>query len=75
MIKARNVSHVGHAYEPIALPLEKGLPRGILFVCVHNSARSQMAEAFAKRILPPSALAFSAGSQPTQINPYAQWMM
>ena len=36
----------------------------ILFLCVANSARSQMAEAIAKRILPPSIDVKSAGSRP-----------
>ena len=44
---------------------------GILFVCVANSARSQMAEGFA-RFLGPSAIAvFSAGSTPQTVNPHA----
>jgi phosphate transport system protein len=47
-------------------------PRGILFMCVHNSARSQMAEALARRLLPAGVRVLSAGSQPVEkINPYA----
>ncbi len=46
--------------------------RGILFLCVHNSARSQIAEAFAKRIFPEGVEVFSAGSDPaTSVNPLA----
>jgi arsenate reductase (thioredoxin) len=46
------------------------LPR-ILFLCVANSARSQMAEGLARRIFGDRAEVQSAGSQPTRVNPYA----
>ena len=36
----------------------------ILFVCVHNAGRSQMAEAFFNRIVKGKAEGFSAGTQP-----------
>ena len=36
----------------------------ILFVCVHNSGRSQMAEAFFNKLAHGKAQAFSAGTQP-----------
>ena len=42
----------------------------ILFVCVHNSGRSQMAEAFFKQIAKGKAQAYSAGTQPAdKVNP------
>lgn len=41
----------------------------VLFVCVHNSARSQMAEAFLNQLCPDELEARSAGLEPTQINP------
>jgi arsenate reductase len=42
----------------------------VLFVCVHNSGRSQMAEAFFNQIAVNKAPAFSAGTQPaSEINP------
>jgi arsenate reductase len=42
----------------------------ILFVCVHNSGRSQMAEAFLNRVAKGRARGFSAGTQPTnKVNP------
>ncbi len=42
----------------------------ILFVCVENAGRSQMAEAFARRLAPGGVEAFSAGSRPTlSVNP------
>jgi protein-tyrosine-phosphatase len=44
----------------------------LLFVCVENSNRSQMAEAFARIHGGDSVVAFSAGSNPSgQINPKA----
>ena len=42
----------------------------VLFVCVHNSGRSQMAEAFLNRLAKGEAQALSAGTQPaTVVNP------
>ncbi|MEX0744090.1 MAG: arsenate reductase ArsC, partial [Phycisphaeraceae bacterium] len=43
----------------------------ILFLCVANSARSQMAEGLARRFLGPEVEVMSAGSQPSRLNPYA----
>jgi arsenate reductase (thioredoxin) len=43
----------------------------ILFMCVANSARSQLAEGLSRRILGEMADVQSAGSQPTKVNPYA----
>lgn len=42
----------------------------VLFVCVHNSARSQMAEAFLKQMSSSFAVA-SAGIEKGQLNPLA----
>jgi len=41
----------------------------VLFVCIHNSARSQMAEAFLKRICGSAFDAHSAGIEPGRLNP------
>jgi arsenate reductase (thioredoxin) len=42
----------------------------ILFICVHNSGRSQMAEAFFNKMANGAAKAISAGSQPAdKVNP------
>ena len=41
----------------------------VLFVCVHNSARSQMAEAFLNRLAGDDFEAESAGMEPGVINP------
>jgi arsenate reductase (thioredoxin) len=44
----------------------------VLFVCVENSNRSQMAEAFARMIGGPAVDAYSAGSRPSGVvNPKA----
>jgi len=47
-------------------------PKRILFVCVENSNRSQMAEAFARIHGKDQVLAYSAGSRPSgRVNPKA----
>jgi arsenate reductase len=43
----------------------------ILFVCTHNSARSQMAEGLVRHMYGSNYDAFSAGTQPSVVNPYA----
>jgi arsenate reductase len=45
--------------------------KAVLFLCVANSARSQMAEAIARRLAPPGVAVFSAGSAPSSVNPLA----
>ncbi|HCO48132.1 MAG TPA: arsenate reductase ArsC [Spirochaetaceae bacterium] len=42
----------------------------VLFLCVHNSARSQMAEAFLKKYGEGKFEAESAGLEPGKLNPY-----
>lgn len=42
----------------------------ILFLCVANSARSQLAEGLARRLFPGLRIQ-SAGSRPSQVNPHA----
>ena len=43
--------------------------RKVLFVCIHNSARSQMAEAFLNRLCGDAFEAHSAGLEPGKLNP------
>jgi arsenate reductase len=45
--------------------------KGILFLCVANSARSQMAEGIARRLVPSDTTVWSAGSRPTSVRPEA----
>lgn len=46
-----------------------GVPITVLFVCIHNSARSQMAEAFLKHCGGGRFIAESAGIEPGVLNP------
>jgi arsenate reductase (thioredoxin) len=43
--------------------------KNVLFVCIHNSARSQMAEAFLNRLCGDEFRAQSAGIEPGKLNP------
>ena len=45
--------------------------RSVLFLCVANSARSQIAEGLGRMIFGNRASVQSAGSEPSQVNPYA----
>lgn len=45
--------------------------KSILFMCVANSARSQMAEGLARSIFGERIPVMSAGSEPSVVNPYA----
>jgi len=44
-------------------------PRHILFLCVQNSARSQLAEGIARSLEPAGVKISSAGSQPATVRP------
>ena len=45
--------------------------QGLLFLCVANSARSQMAEGLARKRFGDRVRVQSAGSRPSRVNPYA----
>lgn len=47
------------------------MKKKVLFICTHNSNRSQMAEGFLKSLYPDRYKAFSAGTKPTQVSPDA----
>ena len=43
----------------------------VLFLCTHNSARSQMAKGLLRHYYSEKYEVFSAGATPTQVNPFA----
>jgi len=43
--------------------------KNVLFVCIHNSARSQMAEALLNEVCGEEFQAYSAGLEPGKLNP------
>ncbi len=45
--------------------------KGVLFLCVANSARSQIAEGVARSLAPAGTTVWSAGSRPTSVRPEA----
>jgi arsenate reductase (thioredoxin) len=45
------------------------MKKKVLFVCIHNSARSQMAEAFLNRVCGDDFETQSAGLEPGKLNP------
>ncbi|MFX0087174.1 MAG: arsenate reductase ArsC [Candidatus Hodarchaeota archaeon] len=47
----------------------------VLFICTHNSARSQMAEALLRSKFSDRYQVFSAGTEPSNINPYIKRVM
>jgi len=54
-----------------AADLRARRPRHILFLCVANSARSQMAEGIARALSPGGVRVSSAGSAPSSVRPEA----
>ncbi len=61
----------GDGWRAEAKELRERSPRHILFLCVANSARSQMAEGIARSLAPAGVVVSSAGSQPSRVNPLA----
>ncbi len=60
--------------QPHSLPT-KSHPTRVLFLCVHNSARSQMAEGLLRHLSQGRVEASSAGSEPGEVHPYAVRVM
>ena len=50
---------------------DPSIPRTVVFLCVANSARSQLAEGLARRIAPAGTIVLSAGSNPWRVHPMA----
>lgn len=50
-------------------------PARVLFLCTHNSARSQMAERLLRAAAGPAVVVASAGSQPSAVHPLAARVM
>ena len=50
-------------------------PMRVLFLCTHNSSRSQMAEGLLRHLSKGQVEAFSAGSNPGKLHPYAVKIM
>lgn len=59
------------AWRAEAEELRRLAPRHVLFLCVANSARSQMAEGIARALAPAGVTVSSAGSRPSRVNPLA----
>ncbi len=49
--------------------MENKSKKKVLFICTHNSARSQMAEGILRSLYPEQYEVYSAGTEPTEINP------
>jgi arsenate reductase len=62
---------VSDTWEQEAEQIRRARPRHVLFLCVANSARSQMAEGIARSLAPPAVKISSAGSKPSRLNPLA----
>lgn len=43
----------------------------VFFICIHNSARSQMAEGLLRTVHGDRYEPFSVGTKPSEVNPYA----
>jgi phosphate transport system protein len=59
MVMGKDVRHLGSIVEA-----GHRVPRGILFVGMHNAARSQIAEGWARKLFPPGVAVCSAGAEP-----------
>jgi arsenate reductase len=69
--KSKTSSPGSSAWKSDAAKLRANPPKHLLFLCVANSARSQMAEGIARSLAPASVQISSAGSKPSKVNPLA----
>jgi thioredoxin type arsenate reductase len=69
------LSSIGHlihpAFSTIDFENRKVNNKRVLFICTHNSARSQMAEGFLRNLAGGELQVFSAGTEPTMVHPLA----
>ncbi|MDP9374875.1 MAG: metalloregulator ArsR/SmtB family transcription factor [Chloroflexota bacterium] len=74
---AGNSLHPGIACTPgtAPAPSEATVPLRVLFLCTHNSARSQLAEAIARQIGGERVEVYSAGSKPAGVHPLTVELM
>ncbi len=61
----------GARWQVEAEELRSQRPHHVLFLCVANSARSQMAEGIGRSLAPAGTRISSAGSKPSGVNPFA----
>ncbi len=47
------------------------MKKKVIFICTHNSARSQMAEGLLRDMYGDTYQVYSAGTAPSRVNPYA----
>ncbi|MEJ2356317.1 MAG: arsenate reductase ArsC, partial [candidate division WOR-3 bacterium] len=47
------------------------MKKKVLFLCTHNSARSQIAEGLLRNLLGDKYEVFSAGTEPGEVNPHS----
>jgi protein-tyrosine-phosphatase/DNA-binding transcriptional ArsR family regulator len=66
---------MGQPLTPHYLDEHQFSPRRVLFLCTHNSARSQMAEGLLRWRSRGQIEVFSAGNEPSQVHPLAQRAM
>jgi phosphate transport system protein len=72
MVKGKDIRHLSR----LETPSGSRVPHGVLFVCEKNSARSQMAEGWARKFLPAGVRIWSAGALPAEaVHPLAVEVM